>query len=265
MSGSHASHASDHTSIDSPPRARPVIGALLVHGLNGNLRDMGDLSEHLAMYGIVTKNTLLPGHGTSVRDMMLLGWTEWERAVLTELHDLKKCCDLVFLIGHSLGGALCLHAAAQEEVAGVVTMCAPLRLSPWIRPAVTLAKRIIPAVPNLREDVRNREARRTYASDTYRWTAMAPVESLLHFLPRLRVELPRITAPALVMVSVHDHVVPPRDGREIYRLLGSKEKYLVTFHRSNHVIMKDNDKEEVFAKTLAFIQHHAALAARPGA
>ena len=58
------------------------------------------------------------------------------------------------------------------------------------------------------------------------------------------------------MTSMRDHVVPARDGREIYRLLGSEEKHLVTFHRSYHVIMKDHDREEVFAKTIAFVQRH---------
>ena len=85
---------------------------------------------------------------------------------------------------------------------------------------------------------------------------MAPVESMLRFLLQLRKELRQITAPALVMASVHDHVVPARDGREIYRLLGSQEKHLVTLHRSYHVIMKDHDREEVFAKTIAFVQKH---------
>jgi carboxylesterase len=253
MSDVHASSASARSD-------GPVIGTLLVHGLNGNRRDMGELAEHLAQYGIVSENMLLPGHGTTVRDMMTLGWTEWERAVHEELQQLKQRCDVVFLIGHSLGAALCLHTAAHEEVAGVVAMCAPLHMAPWIKPAVQVMKRIIPAVPNIREDVRDRKARRTYARETYRWTAMAPVESLLHFLPRMRVELPQVTAPTLVMVSAHDHVVPPRDGRAIYRLLGSKEKYLVTFHHSYHVIMKDQEKDEVFAKTLAFIQRQAVTA-----
>jgi carboxylesterase len=75
----------------------------------------------------------------------------------------------------------------------------------------------------------------------------------LKFLPQLRAELPHIAAPALIMVSLHDHVVPPRDGREIYRLIGSQEKYLVTFHRSYHIVMKDHDRDEVLSKTGAFI------------
>ncbi|SRR6266487_294223 len=240
----------------------PVVGALLVHGLNGSKRDMVEVEEMLCLHGVVTENILLPGHGSEVRDMLSLGWPEWAAAVQHELHVLKQRCDVVFLIGHSLGGALCLHTAAHEEVAGVVSMCAPLHLHPWLRPAVHVAKRITPLLPTLREDVRNPVARRLYTRDVYRWTPMAPVASMLKYLPQLRTELPQVTVPVLVIAALHDHVVPVRDGREIYRLLGSKEKHLVTLHRSYHVIMKDHDQEEVFAKTLAFVQRHTTTSNR---
>ncbi|HLZ55582.1 MAG TPA: alpha/beta fold hydrolase [Ktedonosporobacter sp.] len=238
---------------------KPVIGVLLVHGLNGSRRDMAELAAFLRTYGMVTENILLPGHGTQVSDMFPLGWVDWSRAVRAALHALKARCDMVFLVGHSLGGALSLHTAAQEEVAGIVTMCAPLHMFPWTQPIVQLVKRVTPVLPTIREDIRDPEARRRYTRDVYRWTPMAPVESMLLFLPLLRAELPRVTAPALIMASSHDHVVPVRDGREIYRLLGSQEKHLVVFHRSYHVIMKDHDRAEVFAKTLSFIQRQAGV------
>src|SRR5438876_713594 len=104
---------------DAPGARTPVVGALLVHGLNGNRGDMEELTSLLASYGIVTSNILLPGHGTHVRDMLPIGWPEWAAGVRQELRLLKARCDQVFLIGHSLGGALCLHAAAHEEVAGI--------------------------------------------------------------------------------------------------------------------------------------------------
>lgn len=219
---------------------------------------MDELAEMLAAHGLVTENMLLPGHGTHVRDILTIGWLEWARAVRQELNALKQRCDTVFLIGHSLGGALCLHTAAFEEVAGVVAMCAPLHLHLWTRPAVRLAKCFTPLLPTVREDVCDPEARRRYMRDVYRWTPLAPVESMLQFLPTLRNELSLVMAPVLVMASLRDHVVPARDGQEIYRLLGSQDKHLVTFHRSYHVIMKDHEREEVFAKTLAFILHHAS-------
>jgi carboxylesterase len=228
-----------------------------VHGLNGNTGDMAELDDILHAHGIITRNMLLPGHGSKVKDMLSIGWEEWSQAVRDELKLLKELCDIVFLVGHSLGGALVLHVAAHEEVAGVVPICAPLHLHPWLKPAVSIGKYLLPLVPTLREDVRDPEARRRYTREVYRWTPLHPVESMVRYLPQLRTELQHITAPTLIITSLHDHVVPARDGREIYRLIGSRQKHLVTLHHSYHVVMKDHDREEVFDKTLAFVLHHA--------
>ena len=162
------------------------------------------------------------------------------------------------MIGHSLGGALCLHTAAYEQIAGIVTMCAPLHMFFWTKPAVRLAKRFTPVLPTLREDIRDAVARRNYTREGYHWTPMAPVDSMLDYLPSLCQELPRVTAPALIINATHDHVVPASDGIAIYRALGSQEKELVTLHRSYHVVMKDCDRQEVFARTLAFLECHIA-------
>ena len=253
------SHESHNTSTVHSSK-KPTIGVLLVHGLNGGLRDMEELERALQDRGMVTNNMLLPGHGVRVRAMLSTGWHQWADAVRDELHALKQRCDVVFLVGHSLGGALVLHTAAHEEVAGIVTMCAPIHMHRLTHYAVRVGKYLMPLVPTVREDVHDPQARRRYTHDVYRWTPMRPVESMLQFLPTLRAELPNITVPALIMTSIHDHVVPARDGREIYRHIGSKEKHLVTFHHSYHVIMKDFDREEVFAKTIAFILRHAGNA-----
>ena len=249
-----------HDQEASTSGAKPVIGVLLVHGLNGSRSDFAEMEALLRSRGMVVVNTLLPGHGANVRALLAMGWEDWAEAVREELRALKQMCDVVFLVGHSLGGALSLHVAAHEEIAGIVSICAPIHMYPWLKAAVGIAKYITPLLPTLREDVRDPEARLRSSRDVYRWTPMRPIESLLQYLPQLREELPRITAPALVMTSLHDHVVPARDGREIYRRIGSQEKYLVTFHHSYHVVMRDHDREEVFAKTQAFILRHAGRA-----
>jgi carboxylesterase len=218
---------------------------------------MEELTGFLASYGIVTLNVLLPGHGTHVRDKLPMDWPEYSNAVRKELQKLKQWCKYVFLIGHSLGGALCLHVAASEPVTGIVTMCAPIYIYPWMFPAVRLLKHFTPAVPKLREDLRSYELRRRHTHQMHSKPPLAPVESTLHYLPSLRTELPAVTAPALIMTAIHDHVVPARDAQAIYRLIGSQEKYLVKFRRSYHLLMKDHDREEVFARTLHFIQSHA--------
>lgn len=239
--------------------SQSAVGVLLVHGLNGTTRDMDELAAFLSGYGFLTQKLLLPGHGTHVRDMLAVGWEEWAAAVRTEVQALKQRCTHVFLVGHSLGGALCLHTAIHEEVTGLVTMCAPITMAPWIRLAVRLVHRWVPLVPTIREDVCDPEARRRYTRDVYRWTPMAPVQSMLQYLPSLRAELPQLTAPLLIMSATHDHVVPARDGHVLYRLAGSQQKQLVVLRRSYHVIMLDHDRAEVFAKTLAFIQHNVEM------
>lgn len=236
---------------------KPVIGVLLVHGFNGSTRDMAEMEMVLQKHGMVTHNMALPGHGTHVKNMLAMGWKDWAEAVHAELLALKQRCDIVFVVGHSLGGSLALHAAATQEVSGVVAMCAPIRMHPLTYWMVWAAKFFTPMLPGAHEDVRDPAARRRYTRDAYSWTPLRPVESMLLYLPTLRAELRRVTVPALIMTSIWDHVVPARDGREIYQLLGSKEKYLVTLHHSYHVIMKDYDREEVFAKTTAFVLRHA--------
>src|SRR6266699_2104419 len=178
----------------SNPAKKPVVGVLLVHGLNGTSSDFAGLEEFLQDRGMLTNNMLLPGHGVHVRELISKGWSDWEKAVRQELQALKQRCDVVFLVGHSLGGALALHVAAHEEVAGIVSMCAPLYMHPWTELVVGLAKRVTPLLPSLGEDVHWQILRRSY-----------------------------------------------------------------------HVIMKDHDREEVFAKTAAFITRYASKASAQGA
>jgi carboxylesterase len=246
--------AEQHTS-------KPTIGVLLIHGFAGSKHDLAEMELLLRQRGIITQNMVLPGHGTTVRDLMAKGWKDWASAVRAELHELKQRCDAVFLVGHSLGGALALHTAAYEEVSGVVSMCAPIRMYPITRFLVRVGKFFTPFAPSFGEDIHDRSAYRRYTNDGYTWMPTRALESMMLYLPTLRAELARITAPALIMISLHDHVVPARDGREIYRLIGSKEKRLITFYNSYHVIMKDHDREEVFTRTLDFILQYAP--ARP--
>lgn len=236
--------------------ASAAIGILLVHGLNGDRADMDELYNVMVAQGFTTENILLPGHGTNVRAMYSVGWFEWAEALRAEVLSLQKRCTQVFLVGHSLGGALCLHVAATTPVAGIVTMCAPSTMYTGMLEGVRLIQCVLPWLPTLHKDIHDPVARRLYGRSVTRLTPMAPVESMLQYLPLLRAELPRVTAPILIMIAVHDHVVPARDGRIIYRLIGSKDKTLVAFQRSYHVIMKDYDRAEVLTRTLTFIQQH---------
>ena len=71
---------------------------------------------------------------------------------------------------------------------------------------------------------------------------------------QVEADLPRITAPALIVQGRRDSMVPPVNGELIHRALGSKVKHLLYLDRSDHVIPMDFDREILFEKAWNFIR-----------
>jgi len=103
---------------------------LLVHGLGGSHRSWTPLLPHLERdHRLLLLD--LPGHGdaepTRAADMT-------PAALGAELAALTRTLDTPTLVGHSLGGWVCLEAAAQVEVGVVAVTPAGLWQTPRRRP-----------------------------------------------------------------------------------------------------------------------------------
>ncbi|HLJ80714.1 MAG TPA: alpha/beta fold hydrolase [Ktedonobacterales bacterium] len=227
---------------------------VLVHGFNGEPGELCELEGRLNEAGVATRNLLLPGHGTTIREFAASTWDDWvcavHEAVRCGLNDYRQ----VALVGHSMGAGAALAAAAREPgVAGVAALCPPLRMRPALRLGVAALRRFIRYVPAGVEDVRYRRgARERYARNVYRWTALDAAHSLFHGLIQLRDDLPKVRCPALVICAWHDHVVSVRDGIETYALLGSQDRRLVVLERLFHAVTRDVERETVFAEVGRF-------------
>ncbi|MDQ3108151.1 MAG: hypothetical protein M3Q68_10155, partial [Actinomycetota bacterium] len=55
-------------------------GVLVVHGFTGNPQSMRGLAQAFAAAGFTVELPLLPGHGTSVDDMLTTSWDDWSAA-----------------------------------------------------------------------------------------------------------------------------------------------------------------------------------------
>ncbi|HEY7832041.1 MAG TPA: alpha/beta fold hydrolase [Ktedonobacterales bacterium] len=238
--------------------------ALLVHGFNGEPMDMVEVERDLRARGFATRNLTLPGHGLTARHFARTTWADWSAAVLAATSDLLERHPHVILAGHSMGGALVLHAAANEpRVSGVVALCPPLHMWFAQTSATAALHRVLPYVPTFHEDVHDPTAALRYARKAYRWTPLAPAHSLFCTLrDQVQHELPHVRCPALVACSLRDHVVPARDGIEIYRRLGTLDKELLVLEQSFHVIMKDLERDQVCARVGAFAERAVAHALR---
>ncbi len=238
--------------------AHPRGLCVLAHGINGLPDDLEELGAALRERGYETEFLTLPGHRTTIHDLAKHGWDEWLAAVGAAAdralgEEQGAGGRPVFLVGHSLGAALVLAAAStRPALGGVVAMCPPVRMASSLEPAVWALRRVTPFIPAWGEDIRDLRRRLGPRRETYRWTPTVALHSLLRALPWLRRQLPEVVVPSLVIAARHDHVVPLRDGREAYELLGAAYKRLEVLGRSFHAVARDVERHTVFEQVSSF-------------
>ena len=229
------------------PKARTAV--IAVHGFTASPIVTRPVGQCLAAAGYTVEVPLLPGHGTSHHDLAQTRYDDWVDAVAWLLDHFAARCDQVALIGHGLGGTIALDLAAQrpDDVAALVVINP--RLSPPARlrsRPVAILHRLLPLLPRAvvglpADDV----ARDGVEERAYAWVPTRAARSLWAALPRVRAQLPSVTAPLLVIRSPQDHTVAESDGRQALEGASSPHKEELVCHSSYHVPQLDVDAVEV--------------------
>jgi len=98
-------------------------GVLVLHGFTGNPQSMRPLAEACAAAGFTVELPLLPGHGTSLEDMLPTRWEDWSGAAEAQFEALAARCDRVVVTGLSMGGTLtCWLAERHPGIAGIAVV-----------------------------------------------------------------------------------------------------------------------------------------------
>ena len=233
------------------------VGVLVVHGFTGNPLTTRPLGQRLAAEGYRVEVPLLPGHGTSHRDLATTRYADWLEAVGRTLDDLVSTCDDVALVGHSMGGTLALDLATTrpEDVARVVVIN-PLvtdreellaKLAPLLAHVLPFVPRDLAGMPT--DDL----ARPDIEERAYALVSSKAARSLMAQLPRIRDQLIDLTQPLLVVRSPQDHTVAPKSSLELLQRVGSGDVRELVCERSYHVPQLDYDAGEVEAAILDFV------------
>lgn len=239
------------------------VGALLIHGFTGAPKEMRPLGETLAAAGHTVLGLRLPQHGTTPSDMFHSQASDWFQAARDGYQLLRDQCDVVFVMGLSMGGALSLWLAAHQPVAGVVAMSTPsypfhehmdwrARFADWF----SLLAPYVPKKPYPVTDTAMRSQRVSYA--TYPTRAITQFRTVIRTAAQA---LPHITAPALLAHSRADNLIPPENLPYIYEHLGSADKELLWLERSGHVLTEEAERHQLFDRIHAFIRAHIVHAA----
>jgi carboxylesterase len=230
-------------------------GALVVHGFTGNPQGLRGLAEAFAAGGFAVELPLLPGHGTSVDDMVTTRWDDWSVAAEAAYGSLAERVDKVVVAGLSMGGTLtCWLAERYPEIAGIVLVNAVVDVPPEMAaPLQELVDGGVDRIPAIGNDVADPEAR----EKAYDATPLEPLLSLAAAAAHVRADLPKIACPALILTSTQDHVVDPLNSEIIAGgVSGPVER--VTLERSYHVATLDYDKDIIEERAVGFARRVTA-------
>ncbi|MDP2766714.1 MAG: alpha/beta hydrolase, partial [Candidatus Methanoperedens sp.] len=68
--------------------------------------------------------------------------------------------------------------------------------------------------------------------------------------------LPAVTTPIQLLQAKDDDVTSPKNSYYIYNHIGSKDKEVVLFEDSYHIIIADPERDNVAAQTIAFFEKY---------
>jgi carboxylesterase len=225
-------------------------GVLVLHGFTGNPQSMRPLAEALAAAGYTVELPLLPGHGTSVEDMVPTRWEDWSGAAEAHFQALAARCDAVAVVGLSMGGALtCWLAERHPHLAGIA-LVNPLVHAPdaEFRAGV---QALLDAGTELFDGIGSDIKKEGGVEASYGGTPLAAVLSLFEGADEVESKLADIHCPTLLLSSRDDHVVEPGSGDVVAdRVSGPVER--IWLEESYHVATLDNDAPLIEAKVVEF-------------
>jgi carboxylesterase len=234
---------------------------LLLHGLGGGAYEMRLLGEYLHRQGVTVQAINYPGHDRPATRMPASTWQEWYSCVRTCYTELANKYRRVQLVGFSTGCPLALHLATEQSVEKMVLLSPFFAIRrEWyylLPPEAYLytVGLLLKDVPRLRLPICDQKMRhQAEKSAFFRTFNLLSVRSAFELIDQVKPNLPDIEVPTLIIQSRRDTVVDPSGAQFIAASLGAKTKYLHWLKHSDHIVTLDCEREEVFARTLEFVQ-----------
>jgi carboxylesterase len=124
--------------------------ALLVHGFPGTPAEMRPIASALHAEGWTVRGLLLPGFGAELETLLSRRCEEWIAAVGRALADLRHDYGRVLLVGHSMGGALAIAAAAGQPPDGLILSAPFCKVEHLLWRTLPVLRFVVPQVPIFR-------------------------------------------------------------------------------------------------------------------
>lgn len=234
---------------------------LLLHGFSGSVSEIRTLANHLHEAGFSVVAPALAGHGLSPEDLAKATREDFFAAAQAGYDEAAESHERVYIVGLSMGATLGLHLAAYNRVAALVTISAPLFMGPLVSMSVPFLMRWVPQ----HQVISNYAAWRGEVVG-YKSTPLRALGVFLAVLKQVRRELPRVTAPVLVLHSTGDQTVPVSNARFIAAHVSSADKDVRIYPGGRHLLTVPPHLDRVSVDILEFLEAQEArqVSAQPG-
>ncbi len=242
------------------------IGVLLIHGFEGSPFEMKELGNYFYSLGYSVSIPLLPGHGTSIEDLIKTDFNNWYFHVEKEYFKLKVSCHRIYVTGISMGGLLALKLAENYPVDALITISSPVFFNrlyngKWV---MTDFRMFFSGLLSL--FIKKANIHRKSNNDICPWEgyenylAINCVHSIKRNIPLVRKNLYKINNPVCLIHAINDFTIPIENSYYIYQAVSSEEKREFSFYipnelSTNHVLTTHTIvKNRVFTYILQFIK-----------
>ena len=231
------------------------VGILVLHGFTGSPKSVTPWGRSLEGHGWTIRVPRLPGHGTRWQDMNLTTWEDWYAEADRAYGELHQRCSSVFVMGLSMGGSLSLRIAQEHgsDIAGLVLVNPAVhseRPDRFLLPAI---QRFIPSFPGSSNDI----AKPGQDEGAYDRMPLKAAHSLTKLWSTVKADIAKVTQPLLLFRSKQDHVVEASNASWILANVSSADATEIVLHDSYHVATLDNDAEQIFSESAAFVRRNA--------
>lgn len=230
-------------------------GCLIIHGFGGNVDEIAPLADALSNHSYTVSCPSLEGHTGKRSDLYSCNYHQWISSAEEAYLELKNECQVIFLIGFSMGGLIAMQIASKYNVDAVVTMNSPIYV--WD---------INNIISNIVDDISNRKLDniKGYVKSCTRF----PIKSLINFrllLKYTKEVLPNITSPLLTLQALKDDTVKLNSAYYLHDNVSSKIKDIKFYHNSGHLMLWSKDSPHVINDILVFLKiQHKCVNISPG-
>ncbi len=249
-------------------RGEGRVALLLVHGFGSSPAVFTSMADDLAARGYACHALRLPGFGEPLPAARQVTTDDWRRALDAKLAELHATHEQVWLVGHSMGGPLCVEAAVRkpDQVDGLVLL-APLcgvssRRSLGVSPERLFGLRRVLRCTDTFEtcfpvDAHDPAVGRLEARD--RFVPLNIYENMFEVLRAGRTLAPRVGVPTLVVAAPRDRVVSFRAARRFAEQLSGPRARFLSVAPAGHVLPLDTGWRELCREVDAFVRGGGSL------